>query len=65
MPPGGHGEPVAGNQVVYQFLKADLAKTLDARFHRQDESVVEMVRSLVGGISDRLDELYLDHHGSR
>lgn len=44
---------------AYEFLKTDLADSLDARFKRQAEEVVQMVRSLVGNLSSRLNDLKL------
>lgn len=46
-------------KAIYEFLKADLANSLDARFKRQDEEVVQSVRSIVGELTTRFDDLKL------
>ena len=44
-------------KAVYEFLKADLAESLNARFKRQDEETTMSMRSFVGDLMTRIDDL--------
>lgn len=44
-------------KAVYEFLKADLAESLDVRFKRQDEEASKSMRSIVGNLATRIDDL--------
>lgn len=46
-------------RAVYEFLKADIAKSLDTRFKRQDEEVLQSMRTIAGDLTSRFDELKL------
>ncbi|KAE8775923.1 hypothetical protein D1007_51534 [Hordeum vulgare] len=44
-------------KAIYEFLKADIAESLDNRFKRQDEEVLQSMRTITNDMSTRFDEL--------